>query len=179
MSLSMSRISLLLAVLLASCTFADDTAKIASPKVDLDAVVAEGVVAPVDGISTAGQPDAAAFKVFAESGYAAVIDLRTAGENRGLEDEPGLVAGLGMEYVPLPIGKGDITVAKARELAELIDSYDAPVLVHCGSANRVGALLALEAYDETGDAALALEVGRAGGMTGLESTVKEVIEAGE
>ena len=143
--------------------------------VDLDAVVESGEVRPVDGLSTAGQPNEAGFRVFADNGYVAVIDLRTEGEDRGL-DEAGVVDGLGMEYVPLPVGRGDITFEKAAELKRLLDRYDEPVLLHCGSSNRVGALLALQAYAETGDREAALEAGREAGLTHLENAVIEVIE---
>ena len=145
-------------------------------KVDLDAVVELGQVQPVDGVSTAGQPDEAGFKVFAEQGYAAVIDLRTAGEDRGM-DEPAVVEGLGMDYVSLPIGRDGITFDNARALQDLINGYDEPVLVHCGSANRVGALFALSAYEETGDVDKALEAGKAAGLSGLEPVVQKLLEA--
>ena len=141
---------------------------------DLDAVVQSGSVQPVDGLTTAGQPDEAAFRVFADSGYRVVIDLRTAGEDRGL-DEPAVVESLGMKYVPLPIGRGDITFEKARELDELLSQFDEPVLLHCASSNRVGALLALSAYAETGEAELALEKGRVAGMRSLEPLVRGLI----
>jgi len=153
-----------------------DLSAVSSLKVDLDAVVELGQVYPVDGVTSAGQPDEAGFRVFAEEGYVAVIDIRTDGEDRGL-DEPSVVEALGMEYVSLPVGRSDITVEKAAELAAVLAQYDEPVLVHCVSANRVGALFALKAFTETGDAELALEAGREGGMTRLEDTVKEVIEA--
>jgi uncharacterized protein (TIGR01244 family) len=143
-------------------------------KVDLDAVVELGAVHAVDGATAAGQPDEASLKVFAESGYAAVIDLRTEGEDRGI-DEPAVVAELGMDYINLPIGRDGISFASARALADAIASYDQPVLVHCASSNRVGALFALQAFSETGDVQRALEVGRAAGMTGLEDTVRGVI----
>lgn len=144
--------------------------------VDLDAAVASGKVEPVDGLSTAGQPDEAGFRVFAENGYAAVIDLRTESEDRGL-DEAAVVEDLGMEYVSLPIGGSDITFDKAAELRRLMDRYDEPVLLHCGSSNRVGALLALQEYAETGDREAALETGRAAGLTRLEGKVIEAIDA--
>lgn len=153
-----------------------DLSAVSSLKVDLDAVVALGKVAPVDGITSAGQPDEAGFRVFAENGYVAVIDIRTEGEDRGL-DEPAIVTELGMEYVLFPVGRSDITFETADELAALLEQHDGPVLVHCASGNRVGALLALQAFSETGDAELALETGRAGGMTRLEDTVQELIEA--
>lgn len=145
---------------------------------DLGAVVEQGKVEPVDGLTTAGQPDEAAFRVFADSGYKVVIDLRTAGENRGL-DEPAVVEALGMKYISMPIDGADITFEKARELDALLDSIDEPVLLHCASSNRVGALLALNAYAESGDADLAIEKGRRAGMRSLERVVREQISAGK
>lgn len=145
-------------------------------KADLATVVKLGKVEPVAGLTTAGQPDEAALRVFAENGYQTVIDLRTAEEDRGL-DEPAVVAALGMDYVLMPIGAGDINYDKARELAELLDRAEGPILLHCASANRVGALLALNVYEETGNTELALETGRAAGMTRLEKVVTEIIEA--
>ncbi len=134
----------ILGVLLAlvACAGEPDVTSASPLKVDLDEVVANGVVHPVDGLTAAGQPNLASFTVFADSGYAAVIDLRTAGEARGL-DEPAVVEGLGMDYVSLPIGRDGISFENARSLDELIQRYEGPVLVHCASSNRVGALLAL------------------------------------
>jgi protein tyrosine phosphatase (PTP) superfamily phosphohydrolase (DUF442 family) len=78
--------------------------------------------------------------------------------------------------VAFPIGKGDITFEKAAELNALLEQYDEPVLVHCASSNRVGALLALREFQASGDVKGALKAGREGGMTRLEKTVKEVLE---
>lgn len=176
--MKMRRLTLLAALALVACgTSADETAApaVTDLKVDLAAVAEAGKVVPVDGVTSAGQPDEAQFRVFADSGYVAVVDIRTEGEDRGL-DEPAVVESLGMEYVTFPIGRGDITIDKARALFELLDEYDEPVLVHCGSANRVGALFALKEFDESGDAEAAIEAGRAAGMTRLESAVREVID---
>jgi len=173
--LTRRRLPLLLLILAAASPVAySGEQAVTTLKADLEQVVAIGRVQPVDGVTTAGQPDEAAFRVFADNGYGVVIDLRTADEDRGL-DEPAVVEGLGMQYVSMPIDKGDISFAKARELDALLDSYDEPILLHCASSNRVGALLALSFYDETGDAELALEMGRAAGMKSLEKTVRELI----
>ena len=153
-----------------------DLSAVSRLTVDLDAVAELKQVHPVDGVTTAGQPDEASLKVFADSGYVAVIDLRTEGEDRGL-DEPAAVEALGMDYINLPIGRDGITYANAKVLKDAIASYDEPVLVHCGSSNRVGALFALQAFSETGDVDVALEAGRAAGMTRMEDTVRAVIEA--
>ena len=144
-------------------------------KADIEEVRTLGKVVPVDGVTSAGQPDEEAFRVFADSGYTTVIDIRTEGEDRGL-DEPAVVEKLGMKYVLLPVGRSDINVEKARELDALIKAEDGPVLVHCGSANRVGALFALSLFDRTGDAEAALATGKEAGLTGLEDRVREVIQ---
>jgi uncharacterized protein (TIGR01244 family) len=167
---------LLLAIILAAGLSAAwaDTDIDPKLKVDLATVVSTGVVIPVDGMTSAGQPDEAALGIFAEQGYTTVIDLRTAGEDRGM-DEAAVVEGLGMEYIILPIGRDDINFDSARSLDILIGEADGPVLVHCGSANRVGALLALSKSLEGADNETALDYGRKGGMTRLESTVKKTL----
>ena len=173
----MKRLTLLILLVFTGLVVHADESEIvavSSLKVDLDAVTKLGVVSAVDGVTTAGQPDEEGFKVFAEMGYAAVIDLRTAGENRGL-DEPSVVEGLGMDYINLPIGRDGITFANAKALEDAIASYDEPVLVHCGSANRVGALFALSEYAKSKDLEKALEAGRAAGLTRMEGTVRKVL----
>jgi uncharacterized protein (TIGR01244 family) len=143
--------------------------------VDLETVVRVGNVVPVEGVTTAGQPDAAALTVFAEQGYKTVIDIRTEPEDRGM-DEATVIGELGMEYVLFPIDKPEaINFENAKELGRLINEAEGPVLVHCGSANRVGALFALGASLDGADAETALEVGREAGMTRLEGRVKEVL----
>jgi len=168
-------LTLILAAGLTVPLLAEDMSNQAKLKVDLDTVVSTGEVKPVDGLTSAGQPDAAGFKVFADQGYTTVIDLRTAGEDRGL-DEPAVVESLGMDYVHLPIDRDGINFESAKTLDSLIEAADGPVLVHCGSANRVGALLALRKSLEGADDETALEYGREGGMTRLEGRVKAVLE---
>ncbi|MGI9237720.1 MAG: hypothetical protein ACR2QZ_10010 [Woeseiaceae bacterium] len=161
-------------LLLSACVSEPEVVATSALKVDLNEVVAAGVVKPVGGMTAAGQPDEASLKVFADSGYAAVIDLRTAGEDRGI-DEPAVVKRLGMKYVSLPIGRNDIQFEKAEMLDELISRYDGPVLVHCGSSNRVGALLALRASLDGADDESAIATGRDGGLASLEGEVREVL----
>ena len=127
---------------------------------------------PADGITAAGQPDETGLKELAEDGYAAVIDLRGAGEDRGL-DEKSFVENLGMDYVPLPIaGRDAISFENALKLDQILSSYDKPVLVHCGSSNRVGALFALREKLHGAEDEDALAFGKSAGMTSLEGTVQ-------
>ena len=175
------RISLLALLALAFGAGADETdlGAVTSLKVDLDRVVELGTVSAVDGITSAGQPDRAALEVFADVGYATVIDLRGAGEDRGFE-EAAVVEELGMHYVALPIESKDaISFDNARKLDALLQEYPGPVLVHCGSGNRVGALLALRASLDGADDESALGEGLKGGLTGLEGVVKERLAEGD
>lgn len=144
--------------------------------VDIDAVVKSNSVTPVDGLTSSGQPNEQALQVFSDGGYAAVIDLRGAEEKRGF-DEQKAVEALGMDYVLLPIEDEDaINFDNAAKLDELIASYDRPVLVHCGSGNRVGALLALQKGREGADAEAAVAYGKAGGLTRLEEHVRKQLK---
>ena len=166
----------LLGLLAFATACAGEDGSVSEPRayVEIADVIESGHVQPVDGITAAGQPDVVALQVFADSGYVAIVDMRGLDEDRGMDDEKGIVEGLGLEYVAFPIDRADeITFDKARELDELIRAYDGPVLVHCASSNRVGALLALRhsltgASDEE-----ALQYGRDGGLTRLEPVVAE------
>lgn len=96
---------------------------------------------PLEGVVTAGQSTQEHFERLAEAGYRTVIDLRESEEQRGL-DEPEVVQQAGMEYVSIPVGHDDIDDENFDQFRELMaDQERRPVLVHCSSANRVGAVL--------------------------------------
>jgi uncharacterized protein (TIGR01244 family) len=133
----------------------------------------------IEGVTTSGQPSEAALTAIAAAGYKAVIDLRGPDENRGLADEKKTVETLGMSYVSLPVeGGAGITYENARALDKLIAEADGPVLVHCSTSNRVGALLALRARASGADAETALELGLASGLAGLKSLVEQKLVQG-
>lgn len=145
-------------------------------KVDLEKVVELRTVSPVDGITSSGQPDEAALDVFADAGYVAVIDLRGEQEVRGI-DERSAVLETGMEYISMPVvGSDAINFDNASKLDQLIHTYDGPVLIHCGSGNRVGALLALRHSLNGADDEAAIKFGLEAGMTRLEGVVRERLQ---
>lgn len=141
--------------------------------VDLDKVVTVGEVRPVDGLSSAGAPSREAMKVFADNGYVAVIDLRAEDEKDG-SSEADAAFDLGMSYVSLPVqGAAAVNFENARKLDTLINDFSGPVLVHCGSGNRVGALIALQKSLEGADDDMAIAIGQSAGLTTLEDTVRQ------
>lgn len=143
---------------------------------DVAAISAGATPRPVDGMTASGQPDATTFAAFATAGYVAVVDLRAADEDRGLEDEQSVVEAFGLDYVAFPIADAEeISFESARQLDALLGQYEGPVLVHCASGNRVGALLSLRESLHGADDAAALEYGRNAGLTRLEPRVREVL----
>ena len=87
----------------------------------------------------AGQPSQDGFQVVKDAGFQTVINLRPADEMSF--DEKKVVEDLGMAYVNIPITTLSITDEKVGRLADLLgDPEAAPVLLHCGSSNRVGGM---------------------------------------
>ena len=97
---------------------------------------------PLEYVVTAGQPEEEHLKRLAEGGYKTVVDLRTPGETPRPDEWGKVVRRAGMEYVNIPVGHKNIDDETFDRFRGLIrDGGRRPVLVHCSSANRVGALL--------------------------------------
>ena len=130
---------------------------------------------PSPGLLTGGQPTEADLQAAAAAGYKTVINLRPGSEMAGI-DESGQVESLGMHFISIPIGgAADLTEENARRLDRAIATSESmPVIIHCASGNRVGALLALRANLIQGKSASeALAFGKAAGLTTLEDAVKQ------
>lgn len=135
---------------------------------------------PAAQLFTAGQPEAQAWPALARSGVRTVINLRPEAEMAG-RDEPAEVAAAGMAYHSIPVDGADgLTLESAHRLWTLLQQAEGDVLVHCASANRAGALLAIAAARHDGLAPEeAIAFGRAAGMTGTEARVREVLGAAQ
>jgi uncharacterized protein (TIGR01244 family) len=124
---------------------------------------------------TSGQPEAEAWDALAAQGVTTVINLRPDAETEG-RDGRGEVLAAGMVYHQIPVaGVDDLTADNAARLWSLIEGAPGPVLVHCASGQRAGALLALGARDAgamSPEAALAF--GQSAGMSApwLEAAVR-------
>ena len=164
------------ALAMAACAHAptgDSAARDAAPAV---AATSVEVRQPRPGLYTAGQPQASDWPALRARGVATVINLRTPKEMEG-RDEAAEVRAAGMRYLSIPVAGADgITEANARLLRDALGAADGPVLVHCASGNRAGALLALEQHEFDGVAAArALEIGKSAGVTGLEGKVRQAL----
>jgi len=131
---------------------------------------------PTPGLHTGGQPTATQLQQAAATGITTVIDLRQPDEDRGF-DEAGVTAQLGLHYVRIPVaGATGLTPANVQALHTALAEADGPVLLHCASGNRVGALLALLKARQGMPVDQALQFGRDAGMTSLEAKTRTLLE---
>ena len=119
----------------------------------------------------AGQPTQTDISVLKSEGIQRVITLRTEGEVDW--DEEAAVLEAGMEFIHIPIGGPESlnaeTFAGLRKL--LGEAQEHPTLLHCGSANRVGAVwLAHRVLDEGVDLETATKEAK---LVGLRSAALE------
>jgi uncharacterized protein (TIGR01244 family) len=126
-----------------------------------------------EGLYSSGQPQPGQWNRLAAAGLRSVLNLRPACELPG-RDEAKEVAEAGLGYAQLPIADAaSLDREAARGLDTMLRQLAAPLLVHCASGNRVGALVALrEAWFVGADAEVALARGRAAGLAGLEPQVR-------
>ena len=176
----MKRIAIFSVLLLTACA---GTGKRAEPKFPAGTAVLFGLAngaIPADDLITGGQPKAITIVGAAQAGVKSVINLRGEGEN----PHPGVVRGWakkkGMDFYHLPIaGAQAITRENAEKLDILLKKAEKPILLHCASSNRVGALLALRAfYVEGWPAEEAVRFGKRAGLKRLEKIVRRRLAQG-
>ncbi len=121
---------------------------------------------PEATVISSGQPTVPQLGIAARAGVRHVINLRTEAEEVSF-NESDVVGSLGMEYHSIPIAGGaGVTAENAATLAALLERLDGqPVLVHCATGNRVGALMALTAQAEGASVNEALVEGARWGLT--------------
>lgn len=91
------------------------------------------------GIFLASQPAAEDFEQAKKGGIKTVINLRHPEENKKF-NEMQVVLGQGLKYEnPAWNGPEELTDAKFDEVRQLLNTAQRPILLHCASANRVGA----------------------------------------
>lgn len=135
-----------------------------------------GARTPAPGIFAAGRLDASDVERIAGSGIRHVIDLTLDAETPEF-DEAAAVQAAGVGYSNLPLrGAVDLTREHVLAFDALLQDTGRPVLVHCSSGNRAGAMAALRAAWVQGKPVEdAIAVGKAWGLAGLEAEVRDRI----
>jgi uncharacterized protein (TIGR01244 family) len=94
------------------------------------------------GLATAGKLSTEGLARLKSFGFKTVINLRT--EQEGAKDEESAVKGLGLRYEWTPVTPESLSLEDVKKVEQVLaDAGAAPVLLHCASANRVGAIWAL------------------------------------
>jgi uncharacterized protein (TIGR01244 family) len=128
-------------------------------------------------VATAGQPSDEAFADIQKAGFKTIINLRT--EQEGSLEEKPKVEALGLEYHNIPIGSDGISKEQVALFEKILgDASSRPVLIHCASSNRVGAMWFIhQVLGEGKDETAALEEAKKAGLRpNLEGAAKEFIE---
>lgn len=125
-------------------------------------------------VYASGQPTKEQIQLLANAGIKHIINLRPTSEQDW--DEGAYVRSLNLQYHSIPVaGIEDVTSENAKTLTQLLKTIgNEPVLVHCSSGNRVGALIAVAEHDIKGrDIEAAIVEGRRWGLTKLEADVRK------
>lgn len=109
-----------------------------APSTNLFGIANASVIAP--GVIGGAQPTADQLRAAAAAGYKGVLDLRGTAEDRGF-DENATATALGLSYLTLPVTMDNLDGATIDRFRETYRTAPKPLLVHCASSNRVGALL--------------------------------------
>jgi uncharacterized protein (TIGR01244 family) len=132
---------------------------------------------PTVDIAIGGQPSLEQLARARADGFRSILNLRPVTENAGF-DEHSEVVRLGMKYLHLPVATAnDLTHVAAAGLGQILsDKTNLPILVHCGSGNRVGALFALRAaWTDGASTEDAIKIGQQYGLTKMEDDVRRIL----
>ena len=90
-------------------------------------------------LATGGAPTEGGLRRLGDLGFQVIVDLRSPAE--GTAAERTAVEASGLRYVGVPITPETFSIEQVKAVGTLLDEPGrGPVLLHCGSGNRVGAV---------------------------------------
>ncbi len=96
-----------------------------------------------NGLATANVITPSAVPKLAAAGFRTIVDLRTPNES-GVREEAAAAERAGIRYVNVPTTPATLNGDQVRQVAGALDDpANRPVLLHCASGNRAGAVMAL------------------------------------
>ncbi len=126
-------------------------------------------------IGTGGLVAEGAYPLLKEVGFKTVVSLLTDAEGATREVEAAKAAGI--VYISMPVAGRAPSLQQVAQFTRIVsDSANYPILVHCESGNRVGAMWALYRASLGVPGEIALQEGRTIGLkSGREGTVREML----
>lgn len=114
-------------------------------------------------VVTAGQPTPEALAQLGALGFRTVVNLRT--EAEGALEERAAVEAQGLRYVHVPVTPETFSAADVEAVEKVLaDPTAGPILLHCHSSNRVGAVWAAVQARKGRNVDEALAAGREAGL---------------
>ena len=126
-------------------------------------------------IGTGGNLDPAGIPMLKQMGFKTIIDFNT--DEQGAAVQGPMVEKAGMTYDHISVPTDAPTPDQVAEFARIVeDPANYPILMHCESANRVGAMWALYRASKGVPNMVAVEEGRALGLkTNREAAVRKML----
>lgn len=112
-------------------------------------------------------PDEAALRKAASVGFRSVVNFRTADEKGGLSlpDESRVAEAAGLNYLHHPVSADALDDELVDDFRRSLDDLPQPVLLHCASGKRAGAMALMMLAAENGlDGDAVLDLGRERGL---------------
>ena len=165
---------LLLLFALASCGERETHSTQAVPEPQPIAVPGMANTVRVGEVLFGGQPSQEALRGLKSQGYKTVLSTR--GSDELAWDEKALLDSLGLRFVSIPMETPvtAITDDQVNRFADLMKTGERPMLLHCGSGNRVAGLWAVWLVEQQGVSRYeALRLGEQAGMTGILPVVQK------
>lgn len=101
------------------------------------------------------------------AGFQSVLNLRSPQEEGSLADEQSQVEAAGLTYANVPVKPSELSDELTDQVLKAIDDLPKPVLTHCKSGLRSGAMALMHLATRNGmDANAALEKGKQNGFDG-------------
>ena len=95
-------------------------------------------------LATSGQPSAAQFQEIANAGFETIVNLALTTSSNAIENEAGVVAAAGMDYVHIPVSWEAPQASDVEQFFETMQSLAGkPVWVHCALNMRVSCFVYL------------------------------------
>ena len=127
-------------------------------------------------IANAGLLHAGGLEEAQALGFELVIDLRGSNEE-GVKAEQKRAEAIGIAYLNIPIISQTLNWDLVDIYTTAVDNAKHyPILIHCVSSNRSGALWALYRARKGIPAIIAIEEGRAAGLAGAEGVVRKMLD---
>ncbi|EYD72149.1 hypothetical protein Lokhon_00939 [Limimaricola hongkongensis DSM 17492] len=125
-------------------------------------------------------PDEAALRQAAEKGFRSVVNFRTAEEKQEVapDEERRIAEDAGLTYLHHPVSPEALDDALVDDFRRSLDDLPQPVLLHCASGKRAGAMTLMALAAEKGlDGDAVIDMGRENGLDLSQEQIGQFVKA--